>query len=48
MSKQTFDLNKIFSMEWEYIRAVSFIAFDKYAQIAVADFSCENGIVFSP
>ena len=35
MSRQTFDLNRIFSMEWEYIRAVSFIAFDKYAQIAV-------------
>ena len=30
-------------MEWEYIRAVSFIVFDKYAPIA--DVSCENGIV---
>ena len=35
VEKQTFDLNRIFSMEWEYIRAVSFIAFDKYALIAV-------------
>ena len=38
VEKQTFDLNRIFSMEWEYFRAVgkkSFIAFDKYAPIAV-------------
>src|SRR4029434_4942672 len=36
MSKQTFDLNRIFSMEWEYFRAgLSYIAFDKYARIAV-------------
>ena len=36
VEKQTFDLNRIFSMEWEYFRAgLSFIAFDKYAQIAV-------------
>ena len=41
VEKQTFDLNRIFSMEWEYFRAVSFVAFDKCV-------SCENGIVFSP
>src|SRR4029434_1957356 len=48
VEKQTFDLNRILSMEWEYFRAVglSFIAFDICSDCC--DVSCENGIVFSP